>query len=156
MISCSKSLEFDAAHRVVGHDSGCQLLHGHRYKVTFTFESNQLDQLGMVIDFKEIKKRFKSWIDENWDHNTILNREDQELGEKISAYTGQKVFYLDYNPTAENLAFYLGTIVLEEVFSDKKNYIEALTEVKLQETPSSSASFFRKKCTYRKDNLVNN
>jgi 6-pyruvoyltetrahydropterin/6-carboxytetrahydropterin synthase len=142
IISCSKRLEFDAAHRVVGHDSGCQLLHGHRYGVEFTFKADQLDQLGMVIDFKEIKNRFKNWIDKNWDHNTILNRSDQELGEKIASYTGQKIFYLDYNPTAENLAFYLGTEVLREVFSDAKHYITALESVKLLETPTSSAIFY--------------
>jgi 6-pyruvoyltetrahydropterin/6-carboxytetrahydropterin synthase len=145
MISCSKRIEFDAAHRVVGHDSGCQMLHGHRYGVEFTFSSNELDKLGMILDFKEIKNRFKGWIDSHWDHNTILNKSDKELGNKIESSTGQKVFYLDYNPTAENLALYLGTEVIKEVFSDARHYIEALESVKILETPTSYAIFYPKK-----------
>jgi 6-pyruvoyltetrahydropterin/6-carboxytetrahydropterin synthase len=140
MISCSKTIEFDAAHRIIGHTGGCQMVHGHRYAVELTFSSTSLDEIGMVIDFKEIKTRFKTWIDTNWDHNMILNRADKELGDMIAKYTGQKVFYLDCNPTSENIASYLFNVVLHEVFSDARHYIQLCRRITISESPTSWAS----------------
>lgn len=141
MISCTKQIEFDAAHRLIGHTSGCQMIHGHRYVVGFTFTSTVLDDMGMVIDFKYIKDRFKIWIDSNWDHNLILHKNDKELGDAISNYTGQKVFYLEYNPTSENIAFYLFNVVLLEVFSDMPHYIKLCHKITVYETPTSYSSY---------------
>ncbi len=141
MISCTKRIEFDAAHRIIGHNSGCQMVHGHRYAVELTFASSNLDAMGMVIDFKEIKSRFKTWIDINFDHNIILHRNDKVLGSAIEEYTGQKVFYLDYNPTSENIAYYLFNGVLKEVFSDAPQYVELCRSIKVFETPTSYSCY---------------
>lgn len=141
MISCSKKIEFDAAHRLIGHTGGCQMIHGHRYVVDFTFSSKKLDNIGMIIDFKEIKNRFKTWIDINWDHNLILNKKDKVLGNTIAQYTGQKVFYLGYNPTSENLACYLFDNVLPEVFKDMPHYIKLCHKITVYETPTSYSSY---------------
>ncbi len=141
MISCTKKIEFDAAHRIIGHDSGCQMVHGHRYAVEFTFTSTDLNHMGMVIDFKEIKNRFKNWIDTHWDHNIILHRDDKALGDAIQGYTGQKVFYLDYNPTSENIAYYLYSFVLQEVFKDLPKYIHLCKMIKVFETPTSNSCY---------------
>lgn len=143
MISCTKRIEFDAAHRIIGHSSGCQMVHGHRYAVELTFSSANLDEMGMVIDFKEIKSRFKSWIDSNFDHNIILHRDDKALGDLIEGYTGQKVFYLDYNPTSENIAYYLFSTVLKEVFMDAPHYISLCERIKVFETPTSNSCYER-------------
>ena len=143
MISCTKRIEFDAAHRILGHTSGCQMVHGHRYAVELTFSSDALDTMGMVIDFKEIKSRFKLWIDTNWDHNIILHKDDHKLGDAISSCTGQKVFYLEFNPTSENIAYYLFNVVLKEVFSDVTHYIEMCKSIKVFETPTSNSCYER-------------
>ncbi len=143
MISCTKRIEFDAAHRILGHTSGCQMVHGHRYAVELTFTSDVLDTMGMVIDFKEIKSRFKLWIDTNWDHNIILHKDDKKLGDAISGYTGQKVFYLGFNPTSENIAYYLFNVVLKEVFADVPHYIELCKSIKVFETPTSNSCYER-------------
>lgn len=141
MISCSKTIEFDAAHRIIGHKGGCQMIHGHRYAVEFTFQSNSLDSIGMVIDFKEIKSRFKTWIDTNWDHNIILHVDDRELGDIISRHTGQKVFYMDCNPTSENIARYLFEVVLKDVFADAVQYVGLCKKITVSESPTSWASY---------------
>ncbi len=141
MISCTKRIEFDAAHRIVGHSGGCQMVHGHRYAVELTFSSKEVDPMGMVIDFKEIKARFKEWIDTHWDHNIILNKEDKALGDMIQNYTGQRVFYLDYNPTSENIAFYLFDVVLKEVFEDLPHYVELCSCIRVFETPTSNSAY---------------
>jgi 6-pyruvoyltetrahydropterin/6-carboxytetrahydropterin synthase len=118
VISCTRSIHFDAAHRIVNHESKCKFVHGHRYVVDATFESEGLDELGRVVDFGIIKEKLSGWIDTNWDHNAILWEEDRKLGEVIEGSTGQKVFYLPVNPTAENIANYLFENVCPDLFKD--------------------------------------
>ncbi len=136
MISCTRRIEFDAAHRVMEHESKCKHLHGHRYAVEATFAAVELDALGRVIDFGVIREKLGSWIDANWDHATILHEKDKPLGEAIAAKTGQTVFYLPYNPTAENLARYLLEVVCKQVFDNKE--INCIN-IRVYETPNCFA-----------------
>ena len=132
-ISCTRKIEFDAAHRVVGHENKCKYLHGHRYVLEVKFSASNLDKLGRVLDFGEIKDILKSWIDEHFDHTAILSEEDKVLGESISNYTNQKIYYLKANPTAENIAQHLFTEIIPSLFKGKNIQIEG---VKLYETPN--------------------
>lgn len=133
MITCTRRIEFDAAHRILNHESKCKMLHGHRYVVEASFEAKKLDNLGRVIDFGEIREVLGAWIDDNFDHNTILSKEDKKLGEKISSETGQKIFYLDENPTAENIANFLLKEICPKLFAKKSVKCVA---IKLYETPN--------------------
>lgn len=137
MFTCTRILEFDAAHRVIGHSGACKMLHGHRYKLELTFASRELDNLGMVIDFGEIKNKLNTWIKEHWDHNIILNKKDKDLGDFIENYTGQKVYYLDNNPTAENIAAYLLMTICPQIFQSNKFMFH---KIKLYETPNCFAT----------------
>jgi 6-pyruvoyltetrahydropterin/6-carboxytetrahydropterin synthase len=137
MISCTRKLHFDAAHRIVNHESKCRFMHGHRYVVEATFVSEGLDLLGRVVDFGVIKEKLGNWIDDNWDHNTILWDKDNKLGDLIASQTNQRVFYLPYNPTAENLANYLLTNVCPVIFSSD---LVKCVNIKLSETPNCYAS----------------
>ncbi len=136
MITCTRKIEFDAAHRVMEHQSQCKMLHGHRYVIEATFEAAQLDKLGMVIDFGVIKEILGGWIDKNWDHNTILNIADKVLGDEIAKITGQKIYYLKGNPTAENMAEYLCVEICPKLFLDKNITCK---KIKLFETPNCYA-----------------
>ncbi len=138
-ITCTRRIEFDAAHRVMKHASKCRMLHGHRYAIEATFSAPQLDELGMVIDFGLIKEILGEWIDKNWDHNTILNTKDKPLGDQISKATGQKIYYLDCNPTAEEMANYLLNEICPKLF--KKHKISC-TKIKIFETPNCYAEIF--------------
>lgn len=101
-------LEFDAAHRVMNHESKCANLHGHRYKVEINARAPQLDALGRVIDFSRLKGEIGKWIDDNWDHTTILCSEDSALLEALEPVPKNKpIFGMRANPTAENMALYL-------------------------------------------------
>lgn len=141
MITCTKKIEFDAAHRIIGHSSGCQMVHGHRYAVELTFASEEVNSMGMVLDFKEIKSRFKTWIDTHWDHNIILHKNDERLGSMIAEYTGQNPFYLEYNPTSENIAYFLFNVVLRNVFADQPQYIDLCHSIRVYETPTSNSCY---------------
>ena len=143
MISCTKRIEFDAAHRIMNHGGMCKMLHGHRYGVEATFSIASINGVGesegMVLDFAIIKERLGKWINTNWDHNTILDSRDKALGNFIEACTKQTIFYLDMPPTAENLAVFLLKIAREELFWDIG--VEC-TKIRVYETPTSYAEAF--------------
>jgi 6-pyruvoyltetrahydropterin/6-carboxytetrahydropterin synthase len=113
LTTITRRFEFDAAHRVWGHESKCKHIHGHRYVAEVTVVAPRLDDLGRVIDFGVVKEKVGAWIDWNWDHNILLNSRDDPLYEFLSRpaaeydqYTGgRKPYGMDFgNPTAENIA----------------------------------------------------
>lgn len=134
-LNCTRRLEFDAAHRVKRHESKCKNLHGHRYVVEITVSAPELDALGRVVDFGVMKEKLGSWIDEHWDHQTILWEEDRTLGNAIAGETTQPIYYLPYNPTAENMAKYLLEKICPTLFSAPLK----VERIKLWETPNCSA-----------------
>src|SRR3990167_4283971 len=103
---CTRRFEFDAGHRVLEHKSKCRFLHGHRYVAEVTVYAEELDKMGMVADFGDLKELFGKWIDENWDHNLLLNKADPILKYTLElqrTIVGRLPFVLEMNPTAENL-----------------------------------------------------
>lgn len=133
MISAIRILEFDAAHRVVGHESKCATNHGHRYKIEAFCRAKSLDKVGRVIDFSVIKEKLGAWIDEHWDHNTLVYIKDPNLKYLISM-SGFKAPYLCvFNPTAENMAYFLLHKICKELFRDSA--VEVY-KIKLWETPN--------------------
>lgn len=139
-IQTSRRLQFCAGHRVYGHENVCGNLHGHNWIVWLYIEGPQLDSVGRVLDFKEIKNRFDSWIQENWDHAFIWYAEDHlcKIIFDNKSGTGQaeelrklKNFKLNVNPTAENLAKCLLESVGPKLLFDTEC---KLTKVELYET----------------------
>ncbi len=45
---------FSAAHRLAGYKGECERLHGHNWVVQLVVEVEQLDDIGLAIDFKEL------------------------------------------------------------------------------------------------------
>ena len=133
MIKCTRRIEFDAGHRIIGHQNKCQFLHGHRYVLEIAIAANKTDKLGMVIDFGLIKDVAKKWIDENFDHSLILHQDDKEMGRQIENCTGQKIYYMQNNPTAENIATHLKNEIFPKLFVGQNFFVASL---KLYETPN--------------------
>jgi len=95
----TQKITFDAAHRLLGYDGNCRHLHGHTWTVEIEIESNrEMDQCGMLLDYRTIKNYFK----DTWDHRTILNMDDPLI--EILNVMNLKVTIMANNPTAENLA----------------------------------------------------
>lgn len=132
-VSCTRIIEFDSAHRVIGHENKCKFLHGHRYVLEVRAEADKLDHLGRVADFGDLKTIIKTWIDEYLDHNVILSIEDSNLGKDIENTTKQKIYYLTANPTAENIALHLLNDIFPKLLSGKPFIVNKL---KLYETPN--------------------
>jgi len=107
MIIAVRRITFCAGHRLMQHEGHCAHVHGHNYTVLFHARADHLDPMGRVIDFGVLKQHLGGWIEENWDHGFICCKDDREVMDAISAISGQKLYVLDEQPTAENLAGYL-------------------------------------------------
>ena len=120
MITNTRRIQFAAGHRVMGHESKCRHLHGHNYVVYVTATADHLDPLGRVIDFGVLKEKVGGWINERWDHGCILWKEDHNAFMGLHAFEElegltQKVYSLPTNPTAENIASFLLTVICPQV-----------------------------------------
>ena len=101
-------MEFNAAHRVVNHESKCATLHGHRYKCEISATTDSLDGIGRVIDFSVLKEKVGGWIDKHWDHTSIIFCDDETTIFHLRAIPFKKdIFVSSWNPTAENMAHFL-------------------------------------------------
>ena len=67
---------------------------GHDYA-----RSPELDALGMVIDFSQIKRIVSGWIDDALDHRMLLHQDDPVL--PYLKEQGEPVYVMKVNPTAE-------------------------------------------------------
>lgn len=132
-------LRFSAGHRLVGHEGDCRCLHGHNYVVFLHAKAADLDAVGRVVDFAEIKSGFGAWIAANWDHALILWEQDNELIEAVSPFCrGGSPFLLPYNPTAENLARHLVEAVAPKVLGGAEG---AIVRADVWETPGCQATY---------------
>lgn len=83
-------LDFASAHSLRGYPGDCAKLHGHNWKIEVQVSGDKLNEIGMLVDFKEIKRQAKEVVAE-LDH-TFLNDHPH---------------FKEKNPTAENIAEYL-------------------------------------------------
>ncbi len=97
---------FDAAHRILGHAGKCAYLHGHTYGLEVTVSAPDLDELGRVIDFDDVRALVRKAVLDRWDHATLLSTDDPLAAaiERVQTGAPDKVVRLAGNPTAEILA----------------------------------------------------
>lgn len=127
---------FCAGHRLLGHEGKCQNLHGHNYVLEVHVTAPEQDAVGRILDFKTLKQRVKGWIDEHWDHTFILWREDDNALNAIRASEPHRIYELDANPTAENMAIHFLEAVCPKILQGTG--AEAI-KVRLWETEESFA-----------------
>lgn len=139
----SRRLEWDAGHRVYGHESKCNNLHGHRYVAEVTVTAPGLDTVGRIIDFSCIKELIGRYIDKSWDHNLMLHPDDPlnaVIDANPSAFNDRAPYVMKYgNPTAENIAHELFDIAVELLGSH--DVALTVTSVKVWETPNCSCEY---------------
>lgn len=142
MVTATRRLEWDAAHRVMRHESKCATLHGHRYaaEIEVVAHHGGLDALGRVIDFGAIKELVGAFIDEHWDHTTMVNQEDLDLiafCAKDAVAGKRRPYVIAGEPTAERIAIELGRVA-SELLAPRGI---AVTRVRIWETPSCFAEW---------------
>lgn len=119
MYELSILAHFSAAHRLREYQGDCERLHGHNWKVRVAVQSEALDDLGMVMDFRDIKKTVHRVLDE-FDH----------------AFLNELKRFETVNPTTENLA----RIVAEEVAAQLPEGV-TLASVTAWESEGCSATY---------------
>ncbi len=97
----SRSIRFCYGHRILGHTGGCEHMHGHNARVEIRC-AGPLDEMGMVVDFAEIRRVVESWIQDHWDHRMLLRRDDPMAD--VLRQSGEPIYEMDGDPTAENMA----------------------------------------------------
>lgn len=110
---------FDAAHELYDYPGECRNLHGHTWDVEVSVFSPELDEIGIVYDFKSLKADLKQVLD-LYDHK-YLN--DIKPFDKLS-------------PTAENLAKVIYE-KLEELIDPRVS----LKEVAVWESPIARVAY---------------
>jgi len=119
MYKISKEFHFSSSHQLKGlpDDHPCSRLHGHNYVTTFHFQSPELNEVGFIIDYRELDV-IKKYIDDKLDHRHLND-------------------LLPFNPTAELIAVYL--------YEEFKTDYPQLIRVDVKETPKTLASYYEDK-----------
>ena len=131
MYHVTKLIEFCYGHRLTQYEGKCRHLHGHNGRVEIELHGEELDPRGMLIDFGEIKRTMKAWIDENLDHRMILKADDPFVAALRAL--DQPVTTIGENPTAEALA--------RLIFLKAREFGLPVSAVRMWETSDSCATY---------------
>ena len=112
---------FSSAHQLRGYKGKCENLHGHNYKIEIFARGEELNNIGLLIDFVDLKAAADEIV-KYLDHRNIneLPPFDEEL-----------------NPSAENLARYILEYVNGRVADERVK----VYKVRCFETPTSVATY---------------
>lgn len=115
--------EFSAAHRLKGYKGDCSELHGHNWTVQVFIRSEKLDEVGIALDFKVLKKEL-----------------DQILSELDHKDLNQHEVFSKNNPTSENIAMY----IYRKLDAKITGGTVKVHKVRVCESPSSGATYFER------------
>ncbi len=135
MHKIKKTFHLAYGHRLLNYKGKCENLHGHNGVVEITLETARLNSEKMVMDFTELGKKMKTWLDVNLDHKVILAKADPLA--RVLAGEGQACYLTAENPTAEILA--------KLIFDSAGAMKLPVAEVAFWETPTSMASYSRQR-----------
>lgn len=151
MITVTRYHDFSAAHRAPMDPGKCNRIHGHNYRIHFTFASHYgVGADGRVISFGEIKDLFVNWLEENWDHRLLVWDQDpicESLNNIMRGdYGTEAVFDLltdsirsvPFDTSVENMAEYL-RVQLGPALLQSHPHVE-LINVLVEETRKCSAA----------------
>src|SRR4051812_29160093 len=117
--SITTTRTFAAAHQLTLYDGSLEPLHGHNWRAGVTVSAQQLDGIGVVIDFHELERVIDGVIGPM--HNRHLNDVDA---------------FRSMNPSAENVALVIGRFVANALPRGV-----SLVRVDVWETDSNCATY---------------
>ena len=113
--------QFSAAHSLRGYQGNCAQMHGHNWIVEVFVKCRELNDIGIGIDFRDIRQAIKNIIND-LDHS-CLNEHPE---------------FKDTNPSSENIARFLYRRLGEKINSDNVK----VSKVKVSETRSAGAYYW--------------
>jgi len=120
MIDIFIKTHFSGGHHLRDYPGNCEHPHGHNWKVKVQVRAHKLDDLGMGIDFKTLKKYVNLVIDD-LDH---CNLNDHPA-------------FQDRNPSSEHIAMFIFDQLHDELKTDRYE----LQSVQVRETDSSGVIY---------------
>ena len=122
MFQVSVEETFSSGHALRGYKGKCENPHGHNYRVQVTLAGPQLDGIGLLIDFTQLKEVMR----------TVIKRLDHQFINDLEPFT-------TVNPTAENMAKYF----YDEVSGNLKDLPAGarVTDVVIWETDTAMAKY---------------
>jgi 6-pyruvoyltetrahydropterin/6-carboxytetrahydropterin synthase len=112
---------FSAAHSLKGYPGDCARVHGHNWIVEAFVKCKDLNDIGIGIDFRDVKEAVKNVL-EGLDHFNL---------DELPAFQNQ-------NPTSENVARFLYHELCKKLNSESVN----VSKVRVSETPGAGAFYY--------------
>ena len=112
---------FSSAHQLRGYRGKCENLHGHNYKIEIYARGRELNNIGLLVDFVELKQAADDLVT-YLDHKNLNELEP---------------FVVEQNPSAENVARF----VLEKLAAKINDERVQIYKVRCFETPTSVATY---------------
>jgi len=121
MFELTIAVNFEAAHCIRNYPGKCSRLHGHNWKVEVNICGSKLNELGMLVDFVDLKTAVNGIL-VNLDHY----------------YLNEVEPFCKINPTAENIAKYIYEKLDETpIFQQDVK----LRSIRVWESPNSAAAY---------------
>lgn len=111
---------FAAAHNLLNYDGDCENLHGHNWKIEVTVATENLDDAGLGIDFKILKKKTNKIMD-YLDHKYLNDLEP----------------FVKNSPSSENISKFIYDELVKEL-AGKDVSVEKIT---VWESDNACASY---------------
>lgn len=115
---------FAAGHALRGYQGKCENQHGHNYKVLVALSGETLDEIGLLIDFKDLRGAL----------DAVMDRLDHQNLNDLEAFK-------EMNPSAENMARYIYQ-ELKALLKEQCKRPVFLNEVRVWETDRNSVSYY--------------
>jgi 6-pyruvoyltetrahydropterin/6-carboxytetrahydropterin synthase len=124
MYEVTVEADFSSGHYLRNYKGKCENPHGHNYKVRVTLAGTELDQAGLLLDFRLLKQVLRP----------VIERIDHQMLNDLEPFTV-------LNPSAENLAKYL----YDETNLHLRDVTEGRVHVKdctIWETDTTTATYY--------------
>jgi 6-pyruvoyltetrahydropterin/6-carboxytetrahydropterin synthase len=124
MYEVTVEADFSSGHYLRNYKGKCENPHGHNYKVRVTLIGSELDEAGLLLDFKLLKQVLRP----------VVDRIDHQMLNDIEPF-------IELNPSAENLAKYL----YDETNLHLKDVTNGRVRVKdctIWETDTTAATYY--------------
>ena len=120
MYELSIETQFAAAHQLRGYKGKCESMHGHNWRVQVSISSDKLNDIGIVMDFHDLKDLT----------NEVISPLDHSFLNEVFPFT-------EINPSSENIAKW----IFESLSKRLKDMVKVNT-ITVWESENSSATYY--------------
>jgi 6-pyruvoyltetrahydropterin/6-carboxytetrahydropterin synthase len=113
--------QFSSAHQLRGYKGKCEALHGHNWRVQVTVASDKLNDIGIVVDFHDLRAVT----------NEVINSLDHAFLNDVFPFT-------EINPSSENIAKWIYESIKKKL-TDRDCDLSSVT---VWENETASATYY--------------